>query len=137
MIGYMLILDLKGIYCLLDKNQPDAKYIGQTRVSFRARMAQHRNDVTSSKSDEHISGIAKQAHHNSNADIDWDNPKIIATFNDKNKAKLQHNLLIGESLNIRKYQTLTGSGLNDPQLCVRSNAWDPILSITKDNGILS
>ena len=137
MIGYMLILDLKGIYCLLDKNQPDAKYIGQTRVSFRARMAQHRNDVTSSKSDEHISGIAKQARHNSNADIDWDNPKIIATFNDKNKAKLQHNLLIGESLNIRKYQTSTGSGLNDPQLCVRSNAWDPILSITKDNGILS
>ena len=100
-------------------------------------MAQRRNDVTSSKSDEHISGIAKHARHNPNADIDWDNPKIICTFNDKNKATLQRNLLVSESLNIRKYQTSTGSGLNDPQLCVRSNAWDPILSITKDNRILS
>ena len=84
-------MDLKGIYCLFDKNQPDAKYIGQTRVSFCAHMAQHRNDVTSSKSDEHISGIAKRACHNPNADIDWDNPVILATFNDKNKAALQQN----------------------------------------------
>ena len=122
-------MDLKGIYCQFCKNHPEAKYIGQTRVSFRARMAQHKSDVTSSKSDEHISGIAKHARHCPNCDIDWDNPEILATYNDKNKAALQRNLLVGESLKIRQYQTSTGSGLNDPQLCVRSNAWDPILSI--------
>ena len=92
--------------------------------------------TTSSKSDEHISGIAKHAQNNPNADIDWDNPIILATYNDKNKAALQRNLLISESLNIRKYQTSTSNGLNDPQLCERSNAWDPILSITKDNRFL-
>ena len=96
----------------------------KTRVGFFTE-----SDVTSSKSDEHISGIAKHARHCPNCDIDWDNPEILATYNDKNKAALQRNLLVGESLKIRQYQTSTGSGLNDPQLCVRSNAWDPILSI--------
>ena len=107
-------MDLKGIYCLFNKNQPDAKYIGQTRVSFRARMAQHRNVVTSSKSNKHISGIAKHARHNPNADINWDNLVILATFNDKNKAILQRNLLVGESLNIRKYQTWRAMALMIP-----------------------
>ena len=92
-------------------------------------MAQHKKDVTSTKPDENISGISKHARHCSNPDINWDSPEILATFNDKNKAALKRNLLTRESLEIRKHQTSTGNGLNDPQLCVRSNAWDPILSI--------
>ena len=47
--------------------------------------------------------------------------------------KLQSNLLIRESLEIRKEGTTSGLGLNDPQLCVRSNAWDPLLQKLKDN----
>ena len=55
-----------------------------------------------------------------------------STFNDKNEKVLQQNLLIRESLEIRKEGTPTGSGLNDPHLCVGSNAWDPLLQKLKD-----
>ena len=50
-----------------------------------------------------------------------------------NKKTLQRNLLVRESLEIRRKKTSIGLGLNDPQLCVRSNAWDPILFKLKDN----
>ena len=90
-------------------------------------MSQHHKDVTSNKTENHISGITKHARECPNGNINWEQPKIITTFNDKNKASLQRNLLIRESLEIRKEGTTRGLGLNDPQLCVRSNAWDPIL----------
>ena len=96
-------------------------------------MKQHAHDTTSSKLDENISGISKHARHCNNGTINWEEPKIIATFNDKNKKTLQSNLLIRESLEIRKEGTTSGLGLNDPQLCVRSNAWDPLLQKLKDN----
>ena len=92
-----------------------------------------KHDTTSSKLDENISGISKHARHCNNGTINWEEPKIIATFNDKNKKTLQSNLLIRESLEIRKEGTTSGLGLNDPQLCVRSNAWDPLLQKLKDN----
>ena len=111
---------------------PNAKYIGQTRTTFRTRMSQHANDVTSNKTDETISGISKHARHCNNGTINWTEPKIITTYNDKNKKGLTHNLLIRESLEIRRLGTSSGSGLNDPQLCVKSNAWDPILQKIKD-----
>ncbi len=63
--------------------------------------------------------------------LDWENPEILATFNDKSKNMLQYNLLIRESLEIRRLKTSTNGGLNDPQLCVKSNAWDPILQKLK------
>ena len=53
--------ELKGIYEQNCDCNPNVKYIGQTRVNFRTRMQQHRNDVTSSKADENISGISKHA----------------------------------------------------------------------------
>ena len=90
-------------------------------------MQQHRNDVTSSKPDENISGISKHARHCKTGTIDGDNPKILATYNDKNKNTLQRNLLLRENLEIRRQKTTTGYGLNDPQLCIKSNAWDPVL----------
>ena len=91
-------------------------------------MGQHLSDVTSSKSEENISGITKHARLCKEGSIDWENPTILSTFNDKNKGGLQRNLLIRESLEIRRLKTSRGQGLNDPQLCVRSNAWDPILA---------
>ena len=95
-------------------------------------MGQHLADVSSSKSDENISGISKHARQCQNGSINWDEPAILSTYNNKNKNGLQQNLLIRESLEIRRLKTSRGQGLNDPQLCVRSNAWDPILAKLKD-----
>ena len=108
----------------------EAKYIGLTLVNLETRMGQHKNDITSNKADENISGISKHARH-CNSTIDWENPEILSTFNDKTKGNMQQNLLL-ESLEIRRHGTSSGLGLNDPQLCVKSNAWDPILSNIKD-----
>ena len=110
----------------------DAKYIGQTRVSFRTRMSQHEADTTSNKSDEHISGISKHARHCTAGTINWNEPEIITTLNNKKKTALQQNLLVRESLVIKRRNASSNSGLNDPQLAVRSNAWDPILKKLKD-----
>ena len=125
-------IDNKGIYQLSCSCDPQAKYIGQTRVSFRTRMSQHAADVTSSKPDENISGISKHARHCSSGTISWDEPKIIATLTNKNKSTLQQNLLIRESLEIKRQGTSSNNGLNDPQLAVRTNAWNPILKKLKD-----
>ena len=85
-------------------------------------MGQHLTDITSFKSDETISGISKHARLCKDGSINWDEPKILSTFNNKNKGALQQNLLIRESLEIRRLKTSRGHGLNDPQLCVRFNA---------------
>ena len=94
-------------------------------------MAQHKADITSNKADENISGLSKHERHCPHAEINWENPKIIATFSDKNKKNLQQDLLIRESLEIRCRKTATAQGLNDPQLAIRSNAWDPLLQKLK------
>ena len=46
------------------------------------------------------------------------------TYNEKNK--LQKDLLIRGSLEIKKNDS-TRRGYNDPQLTVKSNAWDPLM----------
>ena len=97
-----------------------------------ANMEQHRNDTTSPKPDEGISGLSKHARHCTSGTIPWPEPKILATFNDKKKGALQKNLLIRESLEIRRQKTSTGDGLNDPQLSVKTNAWDPLLRKFED-----
>ena len=88
-------------------------------------------DVTSNKPDENISGISKHARQCS-GEISWNEPKILATFNDKKKGVLQRNLLVRESLEIRRLSSST-NGLNDPQLCLRTNSWDPILHKLRDS----
>ena len=124
--------DQKGVYLQTCSCNDDAKYVGQTRVNFRTRMGQHQADVSFTKSDENISGISKHARHCQDGTINWDEATILTTYNDNNKGSLQQNLLIQESLEIRRLKTSCGKGLNDPQLCVRSNAWDPILAKLKD-----
>ena len=103
-----------------------------TRVSFRTRMKQHADDVSSNKLDANISGISKHARHCTEGTVNWDKPKILAVFSDKKKTTLQQNLLTRESLEIKQKNTTYGKGLNDPQLYVRSNAWNPILQKLKD-----
>ena len=95
-------------------------------------MAQHCNDVTSNKPDENISGISKHARHCTTGTINWDEPKVLATFNDKSKKALQQNCLIRENLEIRRQKTSAGERLNDPQLAIKSNAWDPVLQLLRD-----
>ena len=108
--------ELCGVYEQNCDCNPKAKYIGQTRVSFGARMAQHRSDVTSNKPDENISGISKHARHCTTGTINWDEPTILATFNDKSKKALQQNCLICKNLEIRCQKTSAGEGLNDHTL---------------------
>ena len=93
-------------------------------------MSQHEAD-TSNKSDKHISDISKHARHCTASTINWNEPEIITTLNNKKKTALQQDL-VRESLEIKRHNTLSNSGLNDPQLAVRSNAWDPILKKLKD-----
>ena len=95
-------------------------------------MGQHSDDISSNKGENHISGITKHARECTTGTIRWDEPEIITAMNHKKKAVLQRNLLVRESLEIRRQETTRGQGLNDPQLCVRSNAWDPILKRLKD-----
>ena len=104
----------------------------KTKVSYKRERENSLADVTSSKSDENISGISKHARQCQSGTINWEEPTILSTFNNKNKNGLQQNLLIRESLEIRRLKTSRGQGLNDPQLCVRSNAWDPLLMKIKD-----
>ena len=85
-----------------------------------------------SKSENNISVISKHARECPSGNINWNEPKILTNFNDKNKNNLQRKLLKWESLKICKEKTTRGLGLNDPQLCVRTNAWDPILKKLKD-----
>ena len=126
-------MDQKGVYLQTCSCDPEARYVGQTRVTFKTRMNQHLADVSTSKTDETISCISKHARHCSSGTISWNEPQILATFNTKKKSTLQRDLLIRESLEIRRLRTSSGHGLNDPQLSVRTNAWDPILNKLKDN----
>ena len=56
----------------------------------------------------------------------WETPEILQVEKQKNKFLLQRNLLVRESLEIQK-QNSVHIGYNDPQLQVNTNAWDPIL----------
>ena len=106
---------------------PTAKYVGETRISVNTRKKQHISDVNSTKVN--VSGLSKHARECTNGTINWDNPVILATFDDKEKTTLQRNLVVRESLEIRRQGALKNGGLNkkDEWKCVKSNAWDPLL----------
>ena len=117
-----------GVYKQNCDCKPKAKYIGQIRVSFGTKMLQHCSDVTSNRPNENITGILKHARHCTTGTINWDEPEILAMFNDKNKKALQQNCLICKNLE----KTSAKEGLNDPQFAIKSNAWDPILQLLRD-----
>ena len=69
-----------------------------------------------------------------NAMKDWENPEVITTFQDKHKGNLERNLLIRESLEIRRQDTVN-NGLNErndiSSKFVKTTAWVPILKKLK------
>jgi replication-associated recombination protein RarA len=55
------------------------------------------------------------------------NSDVLATFQDKNKFKMQKNLFVRESLEIRRQNTGPGKGLNDDYSSyVKTYAWGPL-----------
>jgi hypothetical protein len=99
-------------------------------------MKQHQDGIRTYNPDDqnstNISGITKHASSCTTGTINWDNPKILATFQDKDKGKLQKNLFIRESLEIRNQCTGPNRGLNDDfSKYVRTNAWGPLFEKMK------
>ena len=76
------------------------------------------------------SGISKHARICKTGTMCWESPMIIKTYNKKKKNKLQKDLLIRESLEIKKNDSIR-KGYNDPQLSVKSSAWDPLMKRIK------
>ena len=74
-------------------------------------MSQHKYDAGTDKAN--MSGISKHAKECVTGNVDWENPTIIASFHDKDKKKLQSDLLLRESIEIRRQDTGPGKGLND------------------------
>ena len=107
----------KGVYKIHCSCDPNKVYIGQTRMNIATRMFQHKKDVESTKQDENISDISKHARICSTG-------TIIKTYNEKNK--LQRDLLIRKSLEIKKNDSIR-KGYNDPQLIVKSSAWELLM----------
>ena len=95
-------------------------------------MSQHRDDVASLQKNPamSVSGVTKHAAECQHGTVDWDNPEVIATFQDKKKGNLECNLLIRESLEIRRQDTVN-TGLNERNdigsKFVKTTAWVPIL----------
>ena len=71
-------------------------FIGQTRVSIKTRMNQHRSGFESKKTDSEISGISKHARYCTHGKINWETPEILE-IKKKNKFSLQKNLLVRKS----------------------------------------
>ena len=99
-------------------------------------MKQHKDGVASydpGTPDINVSGITKHASECTAGTVDWENPEILATFQEKEKSKLQKNLFIRESLEIRKQKTGPGMGLNDDySKYVKTHAWGPVLNKLRD-----
>ena len=58
-------------------------YIGQTKVSIKTRMKQHRSDVESKKADSEIPGISKHARYCTHGKINWETSEILKIEKEK------------------------------------------------------
>ena len=122
-------LDKKGVY-KLRCSACGKEYVGETRVSVRRRVQQHRDGVHSSSSTSaNVSGITRHARECDFDAINWNQPEVLATYQDKRKTVLQQNLFVRESLEILRQETGPGKGLNvkDDAKSLGSTAWGPIL----------
>jgi hypothetical protein len=119
----------RGIYGLPCPCSPSALYIGQTSRKISTRMMEHRR--ASETGNFAHSGIT-QHKEACDANVDWDNPLIIATLSDKHKKRLQYNLRIRESLEIQRHDCGPGKGLNeDWGGYVRTQSWRPVFQKMK------
>ena len=80
-------MDKKGVYCLCCSCDEKAEYVGETRVCFKTRMDQHKNDIDAFLKSPamSVSGVTKHAATCQTGTVDFKNPKILATFQDKKK----------------------------------------------------
>ena len=124
--------EMKGVYKQTCSCSPEAQYVGETRVKIRTRQKQHRDDVDTFRANPttNVSGLTKHAALCTTGTIDWENPTVLATFQDKKKTTLQQNLFIRESLEIRRHDAAR-TGLNErndeTSKFVKTTAWGPIL----------
>jgi hypothetical protein len=123
----------KGIYKLTCSCSATASYVGETRVNIKTRIKQHQDGIRTydpnNQNQTNISGITRHASSCTNGSVNWDEPEILATFQDKDKSKLQKNLFVRESLEIRNQCTGPGQGLNDDySKYVKTNAWGPLFN---------
>ena len=129
-------MERKGVYALTCSCPGNPKYIGKTRVKIKTRMSQHREDVASLRKNPtmSVSGVTKHAAECQQGSVDWKNPEVITTYQDKHKGNLERNLLIRESLEIRRQDTVN-TGLNErndiSSKFVKTTAWVPILKKLK------
>ena len=70
-------IDQKGVYKLTCSCDMNKAYIGQTRVSIKTRMKQHRSEVESKKADSEISGISKHACYRTHGKINWETLELL------------------------------------------------------------
>ena len=124
--------ELKGVYKQSCSCAPTSLYVGETRVKISTRQKQHHNDVQTHRAnpESNVSGLTRHAANCTDGVIDWENPEVLATFQDKKKSALQQNLFIRESLEIRRHNAAR-TGLNErndeTSKYVKTTAWGPIL----------
>ena len=104
--------------------KPDAKYVGQTIRAIDNRCQEHKR--ASEKGNWSHSGIS-QHKENCDAEVDWENPSILATFSNKNKKRLTYDLKVREALEIKRQNCGPGRGLNeDFGAYVKTTQWNPV-----------
>ena len=114
----------KGIYRIDCPCDSKYKYIGQTCRSIDTRINEHRKAIEKEKWPH--SGIT-QHKEICKTEIDWENPTVVKTMDNKNKKKLIYDLRVRESLEIRRHDSGPGHGLNeDYGAYVKTTAWNPV-----------
>jgi hypothetical protein len=114
----------KGVYRIDCPCSEKAIDIGQTGCSIKTRAAGHKK--ASEKLQWHHSGITKHKEACPHP-VDWDNPTIITTMNNKNKNRLTYDLKVCEALKILCHNCGPGRGLiEDLGAYVRTNIWAPV-----------
>ena len=92
-------------------------------------MKQHRSDVELKKADSEISGISKHARYCIHGKRNWKIFEILQIEKEKNKFSLQKNLLVRESFEIKKHNSVFNGLMTHNS--VNTNAWNPIMKDLK------
>jgi hypothetical protein len=116
----------KGIYKFECPCSTKAIYIGETARSFEIRAKEHQRAAETGKWSH--SGLV-QHKEKCDAPIDWQKPKILATFSNKNKNKLKFDLHLLEALEIHRHGSGPNRGLNeDWGSYAKTSAWTPVFN---------
>ena len=114
----------KGVYLLSCPCNDKCKYVGQTIRAIGNRCQEHKKAVE--KGNWPHSGIS-QHKELCKEEVDWENPKILATMANKNKKRLAYDLKVREALEIKRQNSGPGSGLNeDFGAYVKTSQWNPV-----------